>query len=71
MDDGTEIRLTDPKMIQDDATYCCAFFMGSIAPKTEEIKAEMMNWYDVTLEQATLDINKIITALKESGVIEN
>ena len=37
----------------------------------EEIKAEMMNCYDVTLEQATLDINKIITALKESGVIEN
>ncbi len=37
----------------------------------EEIKAEMMNCYDVTLEQATLDINKIITVLKESGVIEN
>lgn len=51
LDEETEIRLTDPESIRDDATYCCAFFMGSIAPKTEEIKAEMerLGYRDRTL----------------------
>lgn len=41
LEKGTEIRLTDPEMIEDEETYCCAFFMGSIAPKTDEILKEM------------------------------
>lgn len=41
LENGTEIRLTDPEMIEDEETYCCAFFMGSIAPKTDEILKEM------------------------------
>lgn len=62
LDDGTEIRLTDPKMIQDDATYCCAFFMGSIAPKTEEIKAEMER---LGYQKRTLDfVDMLVGAVK-------
>lgn len=41
LDMGKEIILKDPDDMKDDETYCCAFFMGSIAPKTEETLAEM------------------------------
>ena len=33
LDRGLDIALKDPYDMKDDETYCCAFFMGSIAPK--------------------------------------
>lgn len=38
---GLPIVLADPAGIRDDDFYCCAFFMGSIAPKTPETLEEM------------------------------
>ena len=38
---GIDIVLKDPDEMKDDETYCCVFFMGSIAPKTPETLAEM------------------------------
>lgn len=33
LDQGLDIVLKDPDDMKDDETYCCAFFMGSIAPR--------------------------------------
>ena len=41
LDRGLDIALKDPYDMKDDETYCCAFFMGSIAPKTPETLAEI------------------------------
>lgn len=41
LEKGLEIKLKDPDTMKDDEIYCCAFFMGSIAPKTPETLAEM------------------------------
>lgn len=41
LDKGLEIVLADPSEIQEEGLYCHAFFMGSIAPKTPEVLAEM------------------------------
>ncbi len=41
LEQGYDITLTRPEDIDDDAIYCSAFFMGSIAPKTEEVLREM------------------------------
>lgn len=38
---GLEIKLKDPADIKDDEVYCCPFFMGSIAPRTQETIDEM------------------------------
>ena len=41
MDLGYDITLMRPEEIDDDAYYCSTFFMGSIAPRTEEVLREM------------------------------
>ncbi len=41
LDQGVDITLMDPADIDNDAIFCSVFFMGSIAPKTPEILAEM------------------------------
>jgi hypothetical protein len=41
LEQGYDITLTPPEHIDDDALYCSAFFMGSIAPRTEEVLREM------------------------------
>ena len=38
---GLDITLLRPEDIEDDGLYCSAFFMGSIAPKTEEVLRDM------------------------------
>lgn len=59
LEKGTEIRLTDPEMIEDEETYCCAFFMGSIAPKTDEILKEMDR---LGYKERTLDFVDMLVA---------
>ena len=41
LEQGVKITLMDPVNIDDDALYCSVFFMGSIAPRTPEVLAEM------------------------------
>lgn len=41
---GLDIVLKDPDEIKDDETYCCVFFMGSIAPKTPEPWQKWTGW---------------------------
>ncbi|HWQ57736.1 MAG TPA: DUF917 domain-containing protein [Clostridia bacterium] len=41
LEQGYDITLMRPEEIDDDALYCSVFFMGSIAPKTEEVLREM------------------------------
>ncbi|KYH39492.1 MAG: hypothetical protein AYL31_009560 [Candidatus Bathyarchaeota archaeon B26-1] len=41
---GLRIELVDAEDVPDEAWTCCAFGMGSIAPKTAETVAEMRRW---------------------------
>ncbi len=41
LEKGLEMALLDPAEIKEDGLYCSPFFMGSIAPKTPEVLAEM------------------------------
>lgn len=44
LDAGRDIRLTDCDALPDDAVTACPFLMGSIAPHTPEIIAEMVGF---------------------------
>ncbi|MBQ1390872.1 MAG: DUF917 domain-containing protein [Firmicutes bacterium] len=41
LDKGLELKITSLDNVDPEGYYCCPFFMGSIAPKTEETLAEI------------------------------
>lgn len=41
LEQGMDITLMDPANVDDEAIFCSAFFMGSIAPATDEVLADM------------------------------
>lgn len=65
LEKGNEVGWIDIEDLEDEATTCCPFLMGSIAPHTEEIMKEM-EWFGLD-NRLYSDKGILAEAVKELG----